>query len=80
MPEDRPYADFEERVALMRRLGVTKWGDIELGPVPLSTEARDDDETQRSMTPTVTEMQRRQERRRLALAASGGPVPAVERL
>lgn len=67
-----PIADLEQRVAKMRELGVTKWGDIELGPLPPS-EAASAEQTQR-LTPAQQEQRAREERRRIASAASGGPL------
>lgn len=69
----RPVADteaLEQAVQAMRRLGVTRWGDIELGPDPAADAPRE------QMTPTRTEAERRErdERKHVALAASGGLV------
>jgi hypothetical protein len=71
-------ADLECRVAKMRALGVTRWGDIELGPVPLS-DAASDDRDQRTLTADELTRRAREERRRVAMASSGGPVPRVAR-
>lgn len=70
--------DLEARVRKMRALGVTRWGDIELGPEPPS-DSGERDETQRQ--PTAEERMRRErdERRRVAQLSSGGLVPAVGR-
>ncbi len=74
-----PLTELAAIVAEMRRLGVTRWRDIELGPEPPS-EAATPDEIQRNVTPEMTEQQRREERRRVALMSSGGPVRAVGRI
>jgi hypothetical protein len=62
-------------VAQMRALGVTKFGDIELGPDP---NARPDDrgETQRTAEAEMANIQRVQ---RLKFGASGGPRPRAIR-
>lgn len=66
-------------VALMRELGVTRWGDIELGPAPAPRVEAKDPPTQPRLSPEQQEIRERQERRRIALAASGGPVMLGER-
>jgi hypothetical protein len=71
--ENDAIADLEARVAKMRALGVTRWGDIELGPVPQS-EAKV--ETQ-SKSPDRREREARDEQRRIALSASGRLVPRL---
>ena len=69
--------DLEARVAKMRALGVTRWGDIELGPEPTAPSDADD-MTQRSRPDDVAKAVRA-EKHRVAALASGGPVPAVGR-
>lgn len=69
--------DLEARVTLMRRLGVVRWADIELGPEPTPANASPtEDETQRSMT---LEREKTERDTRLRFGASGGPRPAVAR-
>jgi hypothetical protein len=75
MGEVRSIDELEARVAKMRALGVSKWGDIELGPEPQSDADSTNDETQRT-TPADRLKQARTERHRVASLASGGPVPA----
>lgn len=70
-PTDIP--SLEARVAAMRRLGVTRWGDIELGAVP-ADEAKV--ETQYE-SPQDRERKARDEQRRIALGASGRLVPRL---
>lgn len=55
-------------VAQMRALGVTKYGDIELGPDPSVKD--DTDETQRTADAERRERERKQ---RIVTGASGGP-------
>lgn len=66
--------EYRARVAVMRELGGTRWGDIELGPEP------------QPAAPSVTqpiesredrELRMRIERRNLALAASARLVPRL---
>lgn len=64
--------DLELRVKKMRALGVTKWGDIELGPEPPSTSGTDAEETQR-VSAEEQERRARAEMRTRAHGASGGP-------
>lgn len=66
-------SDLEQRVTKMRELGVTKWGDIELGPVP---QAEAKAETQQE-SPDARERRARDEQRRIALSASGRLVPRL---
>ena len=66
--------ELEQRVRKMRELGVTKWGDIELGALP-APEAKT--ETQQPKDPIAIERGRRVEVRRVALAASGALVPRL---
>lgn len=73
------YADLqvlEQRVAKMRALGVTKWGDIELGPEPTPAETG---ETQRTSPPDEVLRTLRAEKQRVASLASGGPVKSAGR-
>lgn len=63
-------------VVLMRELGVTKWRDIELGPAPVAG----DEKTQPGKSPEEREIDDARERRRIALRASGGPVPRLSGL
>ncbi|MER3499799.1 MAG: hypothetical protein C4308_14855 [Chitinophagaceae bacterium] len=64
-------SELEARVAKMRELGVTKWGDIELGPAPQP----DATETQQpKKTAAEIEQEQRLARRAVALAASGSLV------
>lgn len=64
-------AELAPYVAEMRRLGVTRAGDIELGPDP---NARPDEagETQRTAD---AEYRERERKRRIVTGASGGPRP-----
>lgn len=66
-------ADLEARVMKMRELGVTRWGGIELGPLPPPSNAGDDETTQR-LTAAQVEQRARDERKRIASASSGGPL------
>lgn len=68
--------DLEARVAKMRALGVTKWGDIELGPEPPPAESG---ETQRTSPPDEVLRTMRAEKQRVASLASGGPVKSAGR-
>ncbi len=61
--------DLETRVAAMRRLGVTRWADIELGQDP-TVPVDDDKVKERSQ---LLEKQEAERRERLRFAASGGP-------
>ncbi len=69
-------AYLEAIVPVMRRLGVVDFAGVKLGPVPLS-DAGQDEPTQRTLTAAELERRARQERRRVASASSGGPVPRV---
>lgn len=61
----------EARVKIMRKLGVTRWRDIDLGPDPtVTTAGPEEDPTQRSQT---RERQDQERARRLQFGASGGP-------
>jgi hypothetical protein len=60
----------------MRDLGVTRWGDIELGPEP---QAASDAKAPTQHTPDEIERKRRDDQRLLALAASGRLVPRLAR-
>ena len=68
-------SQLDEVVAQMRRLGVTRFGDIELGPDP--TQRPDElGETKR----TADAEHRAKERKRvLTFGASGGPRPRAQR-
>ena len=66
--------ELEARVTKMRALGVTKWGDIELGPEPTPAETG---ETQRNTAPDEKVL--RAQRQRIAFAASGGTVKTAGR-
>lgn len=68
--------ELEARVTAMRRLGVVRWADIELGPSPLEPERPEEDATQRSMT---REREKTERDQRIRFGASGGPRPAVGR-
>ena len=61
--------DLEKRVEAMRRLGVTRWANIELGPLP--AEAQDDDQVQEQRL--TFEKRESARRERVRFAASGGP-------
>lgn len=67
--------DLRARVAAMRELGVVKWADIELGPLPTSPVGDGEDETQRS---DRLELVKREREQRLRFGASGGPRPRVD--
>lgn len=69
-------SDLEQRVAAMRRLGVTEWGSIKLGPDPRSP---DEDATQRSEQLDRQKQEAAERERRLKFGASGGPRIAVAR-
>ncbi len=64
----------DARVTWMRRRGVTKCWGIELGPEPSAT-----DEQPSEQTAEEAWKARRNEMRRVAFLATGGPVPAVGR-
>ena len=66
-------AKLEAQVAAMRRLGVTKWGDIELGSAP--TEAKE--ETQHQLDPDMLEKRRRAAQHATAMSATGRLVPRL---
>jgi hypothetical protein len=60
-------------VMLMRELGVTKWGDIELGPAPGPTQEPEAQATQHEhVSPEEAERRARDARRRVGLAAASG--------
>jgi hypothetical protein len=65
-PTDIP--GLEARVEAMRRLGVTEWGDVKLGPAPQVEAATT---TQQTETLDAREQKARDTQRALALAASG---------
>ncbi len=67
----------ERVVPAMRRLGVRTFDGLELGPDPATPDAGD--ESERILTASEKERRARAERMRIALGASGGPVPRVER-
>lgn len=67
--------DLRARVKAMRELGVVKFGDIELGPLPAKAEPRDDEETQRSDRLEAE----KQRVARIRFAASGGPRPVGDK-
>lgn len=71
---DAAVRDLEERVRKMRELGVTKWGDIELGSPPQPEASAT---TQQPKSPAEIEHERRVQRRSVALAASGALVPRI---
>lgn len=68
-PTDIP--GLEQRVAAMRRLGVTEWGSIKLGPMP-QPEATETQQPKK--TAAEIEQEQRVQRRAVALAASGSLV------
>lgn len=71
-------AELEARVAKMRALGVTRWGDIELGPEPVPADTA---KTQtQHVSPEAIERKQRETQRAIALGASGRLVPRLERL
>ena len=76
---DAAIEDFRARCRAMRAEGATQWDGITLGPVPYSASASDDS-TQRTLTADELERRAREERRRIASASSGGPVPRVGRI
>ena len=62
-------------VELMRELGVAEWREIKLGPAP---EQHDEERsTQQRFTADELEKRARDERRRISMASSGGPVKRV---
>jgi hypothetical protein len=68
----------ETVVAAMRRLGVSEFDGIKLGPPPSDgTEAEDNGP---AVDAAKVEQRAREERRRVALASSGGPLRRVEPL
>ena len=70
---DSAVTDLEARVTAMRRLGVTRWADIELGPEPAQADDTSrEDATQRSMK---LDAENRERAYRLRFGASGGPRP-----
>ena len=73
MSNPTDISSLEARVAKMRALGVTKWGDIELGPVP-QPEAKAETQQER---PEARERRTREEQRRTFLAASARLVPRL---
>lgn len=68
-------ADLEATVAMMRRLGVTEWNGIKLGPEPIPAS----DEQPSGPTADERVKQARAERQRIASLASGGPVRGIGR-
>lgn len=76
MGSDDAIAELEARVKKMRDLGVTRWGDIELGPEPQP--AGSTAETQQK-APDAIERERRENVRSIALGASGRLVPRLAR-
>lgn len=68
---DSAIADLEARVEAMRRLGISRWADIELGPVPGSPV---EDNTEQSAR---LERQEKERVERVRFAASGGPRRAI---
>lgn len=70
-PTDIP--GLEARVEAMRRLGVTEWGTVKLGPEPQG-EAK---ATTQYEKPEDRERRQREEQRRIALSASGRLVPRL---
>lgn len=65
--------DLPTVVAQMRKLGVTKFGDIELGPDP---NVRPDDEAATQRTAEAQHLKRERDQR-VRFGASGGPRPRV---
>ena len=70
-PTDIP--GLEQRVAAMRRLGVTAWGSIKLGPMPPPEATA----TTQQESSDARERRARDEQRRIALSASGRLVPRL---
>ncbi len=74
--------DWETKIAFMRvrHLSHATWSEtgalISAVAAPLTPET-DDDQTQRSLDPEELERRSRAERRRIAQASSGGPVPRL---
>lgn len=81
---------WEAKVAFMRARGITSatWislgetlgetlGEVTLGPLPSAPSDDDTEKTQPSISPQQRELNARAERRRISLAASGGPVPRL---
>ncbi len=68
-----PLTELASYVAEMRRLGVTRAGDLELGPDPNVTT------DERAETQRTADAERREQERvtRLRYGASGGPRPRV---
>ena len=68
MGEGMTTEDLRAAVAVMRELGVTRWGDIELGPVPVPP--ADPDETK----PESPQARHAHYWRRV-VRSSGAPIP-----
>ena len=73
MNPDEDIAYLEAVVPVMRRLGVVEGFTLRLGPTPADPEA-----TQPTHIPAEDEVKAREERRRIAMASSGGPVPRLD--
>lgn len=76
MGDPSDIATLQARVAEMRKLGVTRWGDIELGPDPAQPEADQSDAKPES--PDQRVRRERAERERLMMQSSGGLVPRID--
>lgn len=70
-------AELEAKVARMRALGVTRWGDIELGPAPAPAD-RDESDEERRRREAEARIAAAQHRHRVLFAASG-TVPKLPR-
>lgn len=66
---DMSLTELEQAVAVMRRLGVRRWGDIELDNEPPQQTAAE--ETQHPTDPDKVEAEARRNRQSLALSAAG---------
>lgn len=64
-------------VATMRGLGVSKYGDIELGPQPSPVSDPEERDERKRPSAATAEQEARNERRRIAQSGSGGPVKRV---
>lgn len=64
-------------VETMRALGVSRYGDIELGPQPYPVSDPEERDERKRPSAAMAEQKARDERRRIAQSGSGGPVKRV---